>query len=105
MEEDEPPKERERAPSPDIGSRIAAADREELFLSIYEQLRGLAAAVMARQQRKVTLQPTALVHEAWLRLMGGAERTFEDRAHFFRTAAKAMRTIVVDAARATAAAK
>jgi RNA polymerase sigma factor (TIGR02999 family) len=111
MEEDEPAKEREPGAPPDIGvsdvsaGPVAPADQEDLFLSIYEQLRGIAAAVMSRQDRKVTLQPTALVHEAWLRLMGGAERTFEDRAHFFRTAAKAMRTILVDTARARATAK
>lgn len=107
MEEGEPPKERDRPGGPDIadGEPVTPADQEALFLSVYEQLRGLAAAAMARQKRRVTFQPTALVHEAWLRMMRGTERTFADRAHFFRTAARAMRTILVDAARARAAAK
>lgn len=66
---------------------------------VYEELRGLAAARMARESAGQTLQPTALVHEAWLRLGKGAERKWNDREHFFRAAALAMRRILVERAR------
>jgi RNA polymerase sigma factor (TIGR02999 family) len=67
------------------------------FLSlVYEELRQLARARMAREQAGHTLQPTALVHEAWLRL---GDQSFENRAHFFASAAEAMRRILVESAR------
>ncbi|MEO7100630.1 MAG: ECF-type sigma factor [Luteolibacter sp.] len=71
---------------------------EELLPLVYEELRGLAAARMAGAGGQ-TLQPTALVHEAWLRLAGHSDRNWNDRAHFFRAAAQAMRCILVDRAR------
>ncbi len=67
-----------------------------LLAQVYAELRQLARAKMAREQPGHTLQPTALVHEAWLRL--GAQ-SFENRAHFFGAAAEAMRRILVESAR------
>ena len=69
---------------------------EELLPLVYEELRRMAAQRMAREAPDHTLQATALVHEAWLKL--GAGR-FENRAHFFAAAAEAMRRILVDNAR------
>lgn len=71
---------------------------EDLLPLVYEELRGLATARMAGAAGQ-TLQPTALVHEAWLRLSGHAGSTWNDRSHFFRAAAQAMRSILVDRAR------
>src|SRR5580658_7986423 len=71
---------------------------EKLLPLVYEELRRLAAAKMANEAPGQTLQPTALVHEAWLRL-GGEGRQWENRAHFFGAAAEAMRRILIDRAR------
>jgi RNA polymerase sigma factor (TIGR02999 family) len=71
----------------------------ELLPLVYEELRKLAAAKMASENPGHTLQPTALVHEAWLRLAGDANRKWNDRTHFFAAAAEAMRRILVDNAR------
>lgn len=71
----------------------------ELLPLVYEELRKLAAHQMAGQAPGQTLQPTALVHEAWLRLVGDKEAQFAGRAHFFAAAAEAMRHILIDAAR------
>ena len=78
------------------GEPLAA---EKLLDLVYEELRRLAAIKMARLAPGHTLQPTALVHEAWLRLVGDRNPTFKDRAHFFRAAAEAMRHILIDRAR------
>jgi len=80
-------------------ARGEAVAGEKLLPLVYEELRGLAAARMASESSGHTLQPTALVHEAWLRLSGPGERRWQDRAHFFRVAATAMRRILVDHAR------
>jgi RNA polymerase sigma factor (TIGR02999 family) len=72
---------------------------EELLPLVYEELRQLAAAKMAQQPPGQTLQPTALVHEAFLRLTRGERKKWQDRAHFFRSAAEAMRCILIDNAR------
>lgn len=72
----------------------------ELLPLVYDELRNLASRKMAEQGPGHTLQATALVHEAWIRLAGGEERNWSDRAHFFRAAAQAMRHILVDRARA-----
>jgi RNA polymerase sigma factor (TIGR02999 family) len=72
---------------------------EELLPLVYGELRKLAAAKMAHEAAGQTLQPTALVHEAWLRLVGAEDRGFENRAHFFAAAAEAMRRILVENAR------
>ena len=72
---------------------------EELLPLVYEALRKLAAHKMAHQPPGQTLQPTALVHEAWLRLVRGEEQTWQNRAHFFAAAAEAMRRVLVENAR------
>lgn len=72
---------------------------------VYEELRRLAALRMVREQAGQTLQPTALVHEAWLRLVADGDRTWENRAHFFGAAAEAMRRILIDKARRKAGLK
>jgi RNA polymerase sigma factor (TIGR02999 family) len=72
---------------------------EKLLPLVYDELRHLAAAKMAHQAAGQTLQATALVHEAYLRLTGGARDRWEDRAHFFRAAAEAMRCILIENAR------
>ena len=59
----------------------------------------MASVRMARESAGQTLQPTALVHEAWLQLVGGGERSWQNRAHFFGAAADAMRRILIDKAR------
>ena len=74
--------------------------REDLLVLVYDELRRLAARQMARQQGgSQTLQPTALVHEAWLRLSSADGELWEDQRHYFRAAAIAMRRILVDRAR------
>ena len=72
---------------------------EELLPLVYDELRRLAAAKMAHERPDQTLQPTALVHEAWLRLIGNENQAWNGRAHFFGAAAEAMRRILVDRAR------
>jgi RNA polymerase sigma factor (TIGR02999 family) len=72
---------------------------EELLPLVYRELRQLAAHKMAGQTPGHTLQPTALVHEAWLRLAGNRPGRFAGRAHFFSAAAEAMRHILIDSAR------
>ena len=71
----------------------------ELLSLVYEELRRLAAAKMASEAPGQTLQATALVHEAWLRLTSDDKRKWNDRTHFFAAAAEAMRRILVDNAR------
>ena len=78
------------------GDRKAA---EELLPLVYDELRKLAAHRMAQEAPGQTLQPTALVHEAWLRLVGAPEQCWDNRGHFFAAAAEAMRRILVDNAR------
>jgi RNA polymerase sigma factor (TIGR02999 family) len=72
---------------------------DELLPLVYEQLRELASQRMAREAPGQTLQPTALVHEAWLRLIGNQRVQWEGRAHFFGAAAEAMRRILINNAR------
>ena len=72
---------------------------EELLELVYDELRRLAAFKLAQESPGQTLQPTALVHEAWLRLVGDRHPTFKDRTHFFRATAEAMRRILIDRAR------
>jgi RNA polymerase sigma factor (TIGR02999 family) len=78
------------------GDKIAA---DQLLAAVYEELRRLAAAKMARESAGHTLQPTALVHEAWLRLGGEDQPAWANRAHFFGAAAEAMRRILIENAR------
>ena len=85
------------------GDRRAAAD---LLPLVYDELRQLAGARMAAESPDHTLQPTALVHEAYLRLVGSRdEARWENRGHFFAAAAEAMRRILVDTARRKQSAK
>ncbi len=77
----------------------------ELLPLVYEELRKLAACKMADERGTQTLQPTALVHEAWLRLGGSHDQPWESRAHFFGAAAEAMRRILIDNARRKQAAR
>jgi len=72
---------------------------EKLLPLVYAELRRLAAARMAHEMAGQTLQPTALVHEAWLRLVKDGDRTWQNRAHFFGAAAEAMRRILIERAR------
>ncbi|HYT61319.1 MAG TPA: sigma-70 family RNA polymerase sigma factor [Haliangiales bacterium] len=71
----------------------------ELLPLVYDELRKLAAARMANEAAGQTLQPTALVHEAWMRLVGNANPQWNGRGHFFAAAAEAMRRILVENAR------
>jgi RNA polymerase sigma factor (TIGR02999 family) len=82
--------------SAESGDAKAAA---ELLPLVYEELRKLAAAKMANELPNQTLQPTALVHEAWLRLTGNENVKWQGRAHFFGAAAEAMRRILIEKAR------
>src|SRR5215212_7837785 len=77
----------------------------ELLPGLYAELRGLAAALSRKLQPGQTLQPTALVHEAYLRLVRGKDPGWEGRRHFFGAAARAMREILIEQARRKAALK
>lgn len=79
--------------------------QEQLLPLVYDELRRRAAGQLRRDRRGHTLQPTALVHEAYLRLLGQREVDWQSRMHFFALASRMMRRILVDHARARAAAK
>jgi len=79
--------------------RSEAGAAEKLLPLVYAELRRLATARMAQERPGQTLQPTALVHEAWLRLVKDGDRTWQNRAHFFGAAAEAMRRILIERAR------
>ena len=86
--------------------RTAAPEAEaQLLAAVHRELRRIAAAYMRRERRDHSLQPTALVNEAYLRLTGQREVTWEGRAHFFGIAARVIRRILVDHARRRRAAK
>jgi len=95
----------------DITLLLQAASRgerhasDELLPLVYDELRRLAASRMAHEAPGQTLQPTALVHEAWVRLVGDGSQTWENRAHFFGAAAEAMRRILIERARRRARVK
>ena len=78
---------------------------EDLLPLVYEELRRLAAHKMAHEPSGHTLQPTALVHEAWLRLVGAGAQHWDNRGHFFAAAAEAMRRILTERARSKARAR
>jgi RNA polymerase sigma factor (TIGR02999 family) len=90
---------------PEVTQILEALERgepqaaEQLLALVYEELRRLAAQKMAREAPGQTLQATALVHEAWLRLGGDQQPEWQNRAHFFAAAAEAMRRILIDTAR------
>ena len=86
----------------EILSRINSGDpvaAEQLLPLVYDELRKLAAARLAKEQPGQTLSATALVHEAWLRVVGTDNNGWDGRGHFFAAAAEAMRRILVDSAR------
>jgi RNA polymerase sigma factor (TIGR02999 family) len=72
---------------------------EQLLPLVYDELRRLAATRMAKEAAGQTLQPTALVHEAWMRLISGNAKVWRNRGHFFGAAAQAMRRILIERAR------
>lgn len=76
-----------------------AVATDRLLAAVYDELRTIAAAYRARNNQGVTLSTTTLVHEAYLKLVDGDRLPFDGRAHFFGAAARAMRQVVVDAAR------
>ena len=78
---------------------------DQLLPLVYEELHKLAAAKMAQEKPGQTLQATALVHEAWLRLAGSDQQQWRGRSHFFGAAAEAMRRILIDKARQKASLK
>lgn len=90
---------RRRTQVSEEASREEPAGAEELLPLVYGELRRLAAQKMSRELPGQTLQATALVHEAWLRLGGENQPAWKNRAHFFAAAAEAMRRILVDNAR------
>lgn len=86
----------------EILDALAAGDEgapDRLFAVIYDELRSIARSLMAREREDHTLQPTAVVHEAYMRLLGAATPRWENRAHFFAAAAEAMRRILIEHAR------
>jgi RNA polymerase sigma factor (TIGR02999 family) len=95
----------------DVTQILQAAGRgdrravEDLLPLVYDELRSLAAARMRSELAGHTLQPTALVHEAWLRLVKDEGRTWQNRTHFFHAAAEAMRRILIEHARRKSAVK
>jgi RNA polymerase sigma factor (TIGR02999 family) len=94
------------SPTPEITvllQKVRGGDKEaedRLYPLVYHELRKLAASFMNRERRDHTLRATALVHEAYVRLLGSADVDWRDRSHFFAVAARLMRRILVDYARA-----
>jgi RNA polymerase sigma factor (TIGR02999 family) len=98
----------ERANLPEAALRRAGGEQagiDRLLPLIYQELRRLAGSYLRNQASNSTLQPTALVHEAYIRLVNRVHSGIEDRAHFVRLAATVMRQILVDRARERVAAK
>lgn len=98
----------EPAPVTQIIAQLAAGDRsaaERLLPLVYEELRALAASFFRQRQPNQTLQPTALVHEAYVKLVAAADQSWTGRRHFFDVAAMAMRQLLTDRARRAAAEK
>lgn len=87
------------------GGAEGARATNELFPIVYEELRELAGRFMHDESRAQTLQATALVHEAYMRLVGPSQTPWESRAHFFGAAAQAIRRILIDHARTKCRAK
>jgi len=79
--------------------------RDELFVLVYPELQKIALRLLRRERRDHTLEPRALVHELFSRLLGGQAVSYRDRVHFFAIAAQTMRRILIDYARARAAGK
>ena len=94
-----------RDPAPSLGSRVDERARDQMLPLIYQELRRLARAFLARERSGHTLQPTALVHEAYLKLVGQRQVDWTNRAQFIGVAAVMMRRILVNHARDRAADK
>jgi RNA polymerase sigma factor (TIGR02999 family) len=84
---------------PQPAKPVENLDANQLLSLVYQELRELAARKMARENPGQTLQATALVHEAWLKLSGDRQTPWQNRTHFFAAAAEAMRRILIDNAR------
>jgi RNA polymerase sigma factor (TIGR02999 family) len=84
---------------------VAPHQQERLLELVYVELRATARGLMSRERIEHTLQPTALVHEAWLKIVNQDRVQWQDRAHFLGIAARCMRQVLVDHARAHGAAK
>ena len=95
----------EGPPTPQPPSSPDGLTSEDLLPLVYDELRRLAAARILGGLQGMTLQPTALVHEAWIRLGGKMDRSWESREHFFNAAALTMRRILMDRARQKASVK
>jgi RNA polymerase sigma factor (TIGR02999 family) len=89
----------------DAAGRGEAGATDRLLPLVYDELRRVAAGLMSREKPGLTLQPTALVHEAYMRLLGTENVSWQNRAHFFGAAATAMRRILIDRARHVKAAR
>lgn len=93
---------------PQLLERLRMGDESalnDLVRSLYDELRWIAASKLRGERSEHTLQTTALVHEAYLKLVGGGPRQFVDRVHFLAVASRVMRQVLVDYARARAAKK
>jgi len=92
----------------EVIAELAAGDRsaaDRLLPQVYDELRALAGSYFRQQQPSHTLQPTALVHEAFIKLVGAADQSWTSRKHFFDVAAMAMRQLLADHARQAASLK
>jgi RNA polymerase sigma factor (TIGR02999 family) len=94
-----------REPDTPLLPEQQSTSANELLQQVYQELRGLAARKLAGERPGQTLQATALVHEAWLRLSAGPPKHWENRTHFLAVAAEAMRHILIDNARRKLAAR
>ncbi|MEO1528435.1 MAG: sigma-70 family RNA polymerase sigma factor [Planctomycetota bacterium] len=83
----------------DLAARGDSRAADQLFALLYDELRAMANAQMRSEPDGITLQGTAIVHEAWIKLMGQDDATWTNRKHFFAAASQAMRRLLVDAAR------
>src|SRR3982751_6751031 len=93
---------------PDLLARLRTGDQSvvnELLPVLYDQLRRIASRHLLRERRDHTLQPTALVHEAYLKLFAGRDQSFSDEVHFLAVASRVMRQVLVDYARSRTAQK
>ncbi|MEO6750720.1 MAG: ECF-type sigma factor [Opitutus sp.] len=102
MSDEPPPPELNRGEITLLLRRAGQGDAQaadQILPLVYDELRKLAAAKMAHESAGQTLEPTALVHEAWLRLGGEAQPQWRNRAHFFAAAAEGMRRILIENAR------
>ena len=95
----------ENGPRPPAGAFQEPAALDRLMPQVYEELRALANLMLSDRGAQLTLQPTSLVHEAYLRLRDQRRMDWQDRLHFFRIAARAMRRVLVDHCRSRVAQK